>query len=116
SLTGPQHGNGARIVDVGRRNGRIALQGVGQVKFRAHRPLPDNPKLGHVTVTHAPSGRWWLMIACELPDPQVRVPAEPVEPVGIDFGVHTFAALSTGERIRRAARPAFGPSPACTRR
>ena len=109
SLTWPQYGNGARVVEIGQRNGRIALQGVGSVKFRAHRPLPENAKLGQVTVTHTASGRWWLTIACDLPHPGVKEPFEPAEPVGIDLGVHTFAALSTGElipgpRAGRAAR------------
>jgi putative transposase len=108
SLTWPQYGNGARLVEIGQRNGRIALQGVGSVKFRAHRPLPENAKRGHVTATHTASGRWWLTIACDLPHSGVREPLGPAEPVGIDLGVHAFAALSTGELIAgpRAGRAA----------
>jgi putative transposase len=110
SLTWPQYGNGARVVEIGQRNGRIALHGVGSVKFRAHRPLPENAKLGQVTVTHTASGRWWLTIACDLQHSGVKEPLGPVEPVGIDLGVHTFAALSTGELIPgpRAGRAARG--------
>lgn len=86
-------------MNAGRRNGRVALQGAGQVKFRAHRPLPETAKLGQITVLHACSGRWWLTIACELPEPDGRQPDGPFEPVGIDVGIHSFVALSTGERI-----------------
>jgi putative transposase len=99
SLTWPQYGNGAKFVDIGSRNGKIALTGVGHVKFRAHRPLPEAAKLGQVTVTHARSGSWWIMVACEIPDPERVATWHAVEPVGIDLGILTFAALSTGERI-----------------
>jgi putative transposase len=99
SLTWPQYGNGAKLVDIGERNGRIALKGVGKVKLRAHRPLPETAKLGQVTVTHARSGRWWITVSCELPEPQCHQSDGPLEPVGIDLGIHTFVAVSTGERI-----------------
>jgi putative transposase len=113
SLTWPQYGNGARVVEVGQRNGRVALQGIGRVKFRAHRPLPENAKLGQVTVAQAASGRWWLTIACELPDTELREPPEPVVPVGIDLGIHTFAALSRRTHpwgARRASGQARAPA------
>jgi putative transposase len=102
SITWPQHGNGCRVVQVGERNGRIELQGVGAVKFRAHRPLPLEAKLGQMTVKCV-NGRWWVTIALELAacersggesDPgSARV-------VGLDVGVDELVALSTGERVR----------------
>ena len=110
SLTWPQYGNGAKLVDIGERNGRIALTGVGHVKFRAHRPLPATAKLGQVTVTHARSGRWWITVGCELPEPDRPRVGGPLEPVGIDLGIHTFVAVSTGERIPgRPCRTASTP-------
>jgi putative transposase len=99
SLTWPQYGNGAKFMGIGERNGRIALTGVGHVKFRAHRPLPESAKLGQVTVTHARSGRWWITVACELPEPERQEADGALEPIGIDLGIHTFVAVSTGERI-----------------
>jgi len=102
SITWPQHGNGCRVKEVGERNGRVELQGVGAVKFRAHRPLPHDAKLGQMTVKCV-NGRWWLTIAVELAacersggesDPgSARV-------VGLDVGVEELVALSTGERVR----------------
>jgi len=102
SLTWPKYGNGARILEIGERNGRVYLQGAGAVKFRAHRLVPPEAKLGQITVRRL-NGRWWLTIALELaacersggePDPgSGRV-------VGLDVGVDELVALSTGERIR----------------
>jgi putative transposase len=80
----------------------VALQGVGAVKFRAHRPLPSIGKLGQVRVSRSRSGRWWLSIAVGLPDPESggSVGDQRAAGVtGIDFGVLNFAALSTGEKI-----------------
>ena len=104
SITWPQHGNGCRIADVGERNGRVELQGVGRVKFRAHRPLPPEAKLGQVTVTRR-NGRWWLTIAVELPAAARERSGDAEDPgsarvVGLDVGVDELVALSTGERIR----------------
>ena len=110
SITWPQHGNGCRIADVGERNGRVELQGVGRVKFRAHRPLPPEAKLGQVTVTRR-NGRWWLTVAVELAAPERERSGDAEDPgsarvVGVDVGVDELVALSTGERIRgpRVAR------------
>jgi putative transposase len=81
SLTWPQYGNGAKLVDIGERNGRIALTGVEHVKFRAHRPVSEAAKLGQVTVTHARSGSWWIIVSCELPEPNGLESDWPLEPV-----------------------------------
>lgn len=88
----------------GERNGRAELQGVGRVKFRAHRPLAPDAKLGQVTVTRR-NGRWWLTIAVELPAAERERSGDAEDPgsarvVGLDVGVDELAALSTGERIR----------------
>jgi putative transposase len=104
SLTWAQHGNGCHVSEEGSSNGRLYLQGVGHVKFRLHRALPE--QRGQVTVRRK-AGRWWVTIVCRRAKP---APAPPTgRQVGVDLGVHTLAALSTGEllegpRAERAAR------------
>lgn len=87
--------------------GRLRLQGVGCVKVNWHRAIPPPAKLGEVRVTRKGGGqkaRWHVSISAELPDPKPR-PATG-EMAGLDLGVRTFAALSTGQRIpgHRAAQ------------
>jgi putative transposase len=78
------------------RDRRLYLQGVGHVKVKWHRAIPEAARLATATVTRR--GRHWeACFSLELPTP------EPVErapsPVGLDLGVAVFAALSTGELI-----------------
>ena len=98
SLTWPQYGNGAKLVDIGERNGRIALTGVGTSSSaptgRFPRP-PSSAKSRSCTHPAAAGGSGRL----RTPRSGGRESDGPVEPVGIDLGIHTFVALSTGERI-----------------
>lgn len=104
-------GDGAALTDAG----RLRLQNVGHVKVKLHRPIPASAKPCTAQVTRRPGGRWFASISLD------NVPANPLpstgETVGIDLGISTFAALSTGElidgpraertaaaKVRRAAR------------
>lgn len=88
SLTWRRGCGGAAVVD-----GRLRLQGVGHVKVRWHRVLPSEPL--ETTVRRA-AGKWYASFVVEA-EPQ-RLPATGKE-VGVDLGVSTFAALSTGELV-----------------
>jgi len=103
-------GNGAAVTDAG----RLRLQAVGHVKLKMHRALPAGAKLCTAQVTRR-NGRWFASIALDGVAPR-PLPATG-ESVGLDLGVSTFAALSTGEliagpraqraaaaKVRRAAR------------
>lgn len=86
---------------------RLVLLGIGHLKVKWHRELPALAKVCTVTVRRV-TGRWHVCFALAL---QVSaVPARKVtRAVGVDLGVHNFAALSTGElipgpRAYRAAR------------
>jgi putative transposase len=97
------------------KNGRLALQGVGAVKVKWHRALPDDATLGEVKVTRASDGRrWHVSISVELADPDERQHPHPDAIVGIDLGVRDFAAFSTGERV--AGPQASKRNAAATRR
>jgi len=87
------------------RDSRLGLPGIGHLRIRWHRPLPNDAGLRTVTVRrHA--RHWYVGFALERPKP-LALPATG-QSVGLDLGVRTFAALSTGERLAgpRALRAA----------
>lgn len=96
------HMGGVKISD-----GRLRLQGVGAVKVKWHRPIPEGSSLKVVTLNRS-CGRWHAAFSLKLADPVVAVHIGPA--VGIDMGITTFAALSTGELIEgpRSYRAAQG--------
>jgi putative transposase len=87
SMTFPQYGNGCQLVD-----GVLKLSKVGALRVVQHRSLEGTPKT--CTIRRSATGKWYVTIACE-------VEAQPLpatgEAVGIDVGLLSFAALSTGE-------------------
>jgi putative transposase len=61
------------------------------------RPLPDGADPSAATVSRDPAGRWFVSLLVE--DPTVR-PLPAVESVvGVDAGVTSLVALSTGEKV-----------------
>ncbi len=81
------------------KNGRLRIQNAGNIRIFLHRPIPAEAEIKAVIITHHRDGkRWFVCFQLELPDP---APVEhPGQPVGIDLGVTTVAALSTGERVK----------------
>jgi putative transposase len=79
------------------RQSRLALQGIGHIKVKWHRPLPASAVVRTVSVRRV-AGRWYACFSLLLPRPEevagARRPA-----VGLDLGIQHFAALSTGEQI-----------------
>ncbi len=81
--------------------GHIALRD-GAFVFRGeryavwlHRPLPDGAKIGAGSFNADSRGRWYINVPVEVETATVAS----VERVGIDLGLHTFATLSTGDKI-----------------
>jgi putative transposase len=96
SMCYPQYGsgNGANLA-----GDALHLSKVGSVKVVLHRPLEGTPKT--VCIKRSSTGKWYATFSCEW-EP-TRLP-ESSEQVGIDVGLKTFAALSTGDEI---ANPRF---------
>ena len=73
---------------------RVSIPLLGKVKFKQHRPMLGKPKAMHITLDN---GRWYLTFAC------VDVSANPLPPsdksVGVDLGLHHFAATSDGQIV-----------------
>ena len=99
SLTWPSWGDGCTL----RSNGRLHLQGVGDIKVNWHRPLPTETRLKTVTAKRE-AGRWYVCFSVEVPKPEPLPPSELA--VGIDVGLTTFAVLSDGSEVT---------NPRCTR-
>jgi putative transposase len=75
-------------------NGRLSLPKVGEVRVRWPRPLPCEPS--SVTVALDAAGRYHASFVVEI----AEAPLPPDDSaVGVDLGLTTFAALSTGEKV-----------------
>jgi len=89
TLTFPAYGDGCRL----RPNGRLYVQGAGEIKVKLHRPVDGVIKT--VSVKRE-AGRWYALFSCEV-EPAALPPSD--EAVGIDLGLTTFAVLSDGSEI-----------------
>ncbi len=87
------------------REGRLVLPGIGHLKVRWHRSLPPNADLRTVTVRRHVR-HWYVGFASTRTKP-MSLPTTGLS-VGLDLGITTFTALSTGERLAgpRALRAA----------
>ena len=87
-----------------RKSRRLGIVGIpGEIKVRWHRDIPPGAKLSAAVISRK-AGKWFVCFQIELPK------AEPIErpfaPVGIDMGLTSLVALSTGETV---------PTPQCTK-
>jgi putative transposase len=73
---------------------RLSLPKIGSLKVRWSRPLPSEPS--SVTVTRDGAGRYHASFVVQVA--RQPLPASP-SAVGVDLGLTSFAALSTGERV-----------------
>ncbi len=78
---------------------RVILSKIGRIKMVYHRPMKGAIKT--CTLHRSRTGKWYVCFSVEC-EP-LRLPANSAS-VGIDMGLKTFAALSTGEEI---ANPRF---------
>ena len=98
SLTYPDAYNGSVAITDGRAGTkRLHLSKIGDVPIQYDRPLP----MGVVkTCTVKREGdRWYAVLTVEVQDVPAPAIREPLSPVGIDLGLNSIAALSTGETV-----------------
>jgi putative transposase len=93
SLTWSFSGNAGGVALAG---DKLRLQGVGGVKVKWHRKIPQDVGLKTVTVTRS-CGRWYACFSMEV-EVLASLTNESLA-VGVDLGIASFAALSTGELI-----------------
>ena len=89
SITFPSYGDGCRLLD----NGKLRVQGAGQIKVKLHRPVEGIVKT--VTVKRE-AGRWFAILNVERD--AAPLPASD-RAIGIDVGLNSFAALSDGTEV-----------------
>jgi putative transposase len=90
SMTFPQVPSGCEL-----RDGFLRLSKVGAVTVVRHRKLEGKPKT--CTIRRSSTGKWYASFSCEVGEPKPLKKSK--EQVGIDVGLHSFAAFSTGESI-----------------
>lgn len=73
-------------------NGRVIMKGIGSIRLHLHRPIPRAP----IACKVMRDGRgWYALLAVEVPNAAQHDGAA----VGVDLGLTSLAALSTGEII-----------------
>ncbi|HTU22477.1 MAG TPA: transposase [Gemmataceae bacterium] len=90
SMTFPQVPSGCEL-----RDGFLRLSKIGAVKVILHRKLEGKPKT--CTIRRSSTGKWYACFSCEVNAPKPL--RKNNDGAGIDVGLHSFATLSTGERI-----------------
>lgn len=79
-----------------RKSKRIGMTGIpGELKIKWHRPLPEGAKVGAAVLSRA-NGKWFV---CFQIDVETAAAERHVSTVGIDMGLSSLVALSTGETI-----------------
>ncbi len=73
---------------------KVFLAKIGCIKTKWSRPLPSEPS--SVTVIKDTAGRYFLSFVVEI-EPEFSLHKN--QAVGIDLGIRTFAALSSGEKV-----------------
>ncbi|MDI1432641.1 RNA-guided endonuclease InsQ/TnpB family protein [Polyangium sorediatum] len=79
------------------RSGRLAVPKLGDLRFNLYRIPRGVPRT--VRIQRESTGKWWVSIACDLGAAPAPVDAAAISPdrvVGIDVGLQSLAALSTG--------------------
>lgn len=75
--------------------GRVRIVGVpGDLKVKWHRPLPNIPTSAVLT---RQNGKWFVVFQVEVDEASERVTGS----IGVDAGLTSLVALSTGETIER---------------
>jgi len=76
-------------------NSRVTIPFIGLIKFKYHRILEGTPK--SIRITQDARGRWFIVFSC------ANVLTKPLptlnNDVGIDLGLRTFVATSSGEKF-----------------
>lgn len=93
------HGDGCKVRPGSRCRQVVYVQGVGELKVKWHRPLPEGVRVKQIQVQVDSRDRWFATLAIEGPASVFGQRAGGTGEIGIDVGLEKFAALSDGTFI-----------------
>lgn len=91
------YGDGCKLRQ--NEDGRMSfyVQNVGDMRICYHRAIPNGATIKHVVIKQV-NHRWYACLVLDFPDiKEQRIPTE--KQVGVDVGLKSLAALTTGELI-----------------
>jgi len=78
-------------------NHRLRLFGIGRVRVRWHRPIPETGKIKTCRIKYR-AGQWFVTFAVELPD-SLELP-KTGSIIGLDMGISALITTSDGEKVQ----------------
>jgi putative transposase len=91
------YGDGCKLRQSEHGRKSFYIQNVGEIRMCYHRGIPAAAVIKHVVVKRL-GERWYVCLMLELPTPDKRQ-TQTGNQVGVDIGLKSLAALSTGELI-----------------
>jgi len=92
------YGDGSKIRVDAQGRSVVYLQGIGELKVKWHRSLPEGVQIKQVQIMVDGRDRWFVTFAIEAPA-EAFARAGGTGEIGIDVGLEKFAALSDGTTI-----------------
>ena len=93
------YGDGCKVRIDARGRRVVYIQGVGEIKVKWHRPLPEGAQVKQIQVSVDSRGRTFVTLALQAPAEVFAHGVGGTGEVGIDVGLEKFAALSDGTFI-----------------
>lgn len=90
SVTFPAYGDGVKL------RKKLYVQNVGDLKIKLHRPVEG--KIKTITIKRE-AEHWYAVFSCDGVDSRKFLHPMTDSEIGIDMGLESFAALSTGRKI-----------------
>jgi putative transposase len=91
------YGDGCKLRQNEQGRRLFYIQNIGEVRMCYHRAIPIEAAIKHAVVKRV-GERWYVCLMLALPDPE-KLPIRTGKQVGVDVGLKSLAALSTGELI-----------------
>lgn len=79
---------------------KLTLPGVGTMKIRIHRPIPEQSKISHFTVIKKASGNYYLLVNLQLPDVPVKPQIDTAVGIALEPGMPFYCSDGYPVRIR----------------
>jgi putative transposase len=96
------YGDGCKLRQHAQGRMRFYVQNVGEMRLCFHRDIPAEAKIKHAVIKQV-NQCWYVCLMMELPDPRrQRIPTG--KQVGVDVGLKSLLALSTGKLIANPRR------------